>query len=398
MDLKSSHPFWPLQDGLLGIYPSLKQDLHCEVAIVGGGISGALVADALIREGVDVVLVDRRDIAGGSTSASTALLQYEIDVHLTDLARRYGRADAERVYRLCLESIGKTGRLLASDDCGFEPRSSVYLASQPSDVPGLRAEWRARRRAGIDVRFLSARELGRRFSFEGAGAILSSDAAVLNPYRATHALVARATRGGLRVFDRTAVTVHQVGKRHVVLKSDRGCKIIARKVVFAAGYEAGAFLKRRIARLHSTFAFVSEPLAAFPGWDEKCTLWETARPYFYLRTTTDGRVLVGGEDVPFRDPEKRDRLIPRQTARLLWRFRKMFPEVDLEVAFAWAGTFGETDDGLAYIGTVPEMPHCYFALGFGGNGVTFSVIASELLRDAILGRLNPDARLFRFDR
>ena len=61
-------------------------------------------------------------------------------------------------------------------------------------------------------------------------------------------------------------------------------------------------------------------------------------------------------------------------------------------------TFGETKDGLAFIGQIRQMPRCYFALGFGGNGITYSVIAAEIIRDALLQRPNADARLFRFDR
>ena len=84
MDLRSGHPFWRLKNGLLADYPSLKHDESCEVAIIGGGITGALVAYHLAQEGVETVLVDTRDIGAGSTAASTALLQYEIDTELHD--------------------------------------------------------------------------------------------------------------------------------------------------------------------------------------------------------------------------------------------------------------------------------------------------------------------------
>jgi glycine/D-amino acid oxidase-like deaminating enzyme len=93
MDLTSAQPFWPLNDGLLGVYPPFKQDSDCEVAILGGGITGALVADELVGEGVDVVLLDKRDIGHGSTSARTALLQYEIDTPLTELTKMIGQRD-----------------------------------------------------------------------------------------------------------------------------------------------------------------------------------------------------------------------------------------------------------------------------------------------------------------
>lgn len=136
----------------------------------------------------------------------------------------------------------------------------------------------------------------------------------------------------------------------------------------------------------------------FPGWWEQCLLWETARPYFYMRTTVDGRAIVGGEDASYRNPIRRDAALGKKAARLSKRFRELFQAIDLQPAYAWAGTFGETKDGFAHIGTVAEFPRCIFTPGFGGNGITYSVIAAEIARDSIQGKQHRDARLFRFDR
>jgi glycine/D-amino acid oxidase-like deaminating enzyme len=91
-------------------------------------------------------------------------------------------------------------------------------------------------------------------------------------------------------------------------------------------------------------------------------------------------------------------LIPRKTARLQRKFQALFPHLEMEVAFSWAGTFGETKDGLAYIDKSPDLPNAWFALGYGGNGITYSVLAAEIIRDAILDKPNPYADLFRFER
>jgi glycine/D-amino acid oxidase-like deaminating enzyme len=170
-------------------------------------------------------------------------------------------------------------------------------------------------------------------------------------------------------------------------------------VVFAAGYEAQSYLEQRLVTFRSTYAFISEPLEDFAGWGENnCLIWESARPYLYMRTTEDGRVLVGGEDDPFDNERRRTRRIPRKTERLLKRFHDLLPNVELEVAYAWAGVFGETEDGLAYIGATEEFPNAYFALGYGGNGITYSMIGAEIIRDAITGRPNADAEIFSFRR
>src|SRR5687767_8921077 len=98
MDLVSSQPFWLLKDGLLELYPPLERDARCDVAVIGAGITGALIAETLSSAGHHVLVLDRRDVATGSTSASTALLQYEIDSHLADLEARYGEELARTAY------------------------------------------------------------------------------------------------------------------------------------------------------------------------------------------------------------------------------------------------------------------------------------------------------------
>ena len=78
MDLRSGCSFWLLKNGILADYPSLKHDESCEVVILGGGITGALVAYYLTQEGVETILIDKRDIGAGSTAASTALLHLHL--------------------------------------------------------------------------------------------------------------------------------------------------------------------------------------------------------------------------------------------------------------------------------------------------------------------------------
>jgi glycine/D-amino acid oxidase-like deaminating enzyme len=236
------------------------------------------------------------------------------------------------------------------------------------------------------------------FPFSRPAALLSYDAAQMDAYRFTHGVLQKAMRAGLRVFDRTEVLNFTHNKAGVCLSTTRNGHIQTRKIVFATGYESLPYIKQKVAKLISTYALVSEPLDALTGWYEKCLIWESARPYTYLRTTNDGRIMIGGEDEDFRDPDRRDRLIPRKTKKLQQKFQQFFPQIPLEVAFSWAGTFGQTKDGLAYIGATADFPDAYFALGFGGNGITYSIIAGEIIRDAILGRANPDGELFRFER
>ncbi len=401
MDLKSGYPFWLVQDGLLQIYPKLNGDTQCNVVVVGAGITGALVAHHLVAAGLNTVVIDRRDAGWGSTAASTALLQYELDILLADLSKMHGPDRAARAYLACRDAIDKLECIAheVPGAFGFERKKSLYLASGRRDHEALRTEFGLRRAIGIEVDWLEADDIAARFPFRRPAALLSHNAAQVDPYAFTHALLRNGVRRGLRVFDRTAVAQIESTRRGITVVTPEKHRVRAHSVVFATGYETQCFLKPIVARLVSTYALASEPAVGLEGWGEdECVIWEHAHPYLYLRTTADGRVIVGGEDESFRDPDHRDRLLPRKTKALAKRFRAMFPAIELNVAFAWAGTFGETEDGLAYIGPHAAWPNAYFALGYGGNGITFGLIAAEIIRDAVLGRPNEQADLFRFDR
>ena len=401
MDLTSGAPFWIIKNGLLATYPRLKRDRRCDVAVIGGGITGALVAHRFAQAGIQVILVEGREIGYGSTGATTALIQYEIDRHLCDLIDRVGKASAIRSYELCQEAVLGIERLATEDgdDCDYRRKKSLYLASKARDQRTLEEEYKARRRAGIVVDFLSSRDIGERFSFQRPAALLSHLAGEVDAFRLTHKLIARACRLGLEAYDRTFVVKLDTSGDAVELHTGDGHRIQARRVVFATGYETPRYLDQKIVKLTSIFALATAPVESFEGWGEdRCLIWETARPYFYARTTGEGRVIMGGADEPFATAHKQEKLISLQTRRLETAFARLFPAIPIDVDWRWGGTFGETKDGLPYIGTVPQFPHGYFALGYGGNGITFSYIAAGLLLDLFLQRPNSDLEIFRFDR
>lgn len=400
MNLTSSHPFWSVSNGLPANYPSLQRNVSCEAVVIGGGITGALVAVHLAEAGVKTLVLDKRDIGTGSTSASTALLQYEIDVPLRELRKKVGPVAATRSYQLCLSAIGKLEQRVASSkiDCGFERKSSLFLARYQREIAEFREEFKLRREMGIELEFYDATAVRARYPFTRPAALFSRDGGQVDPHRLTHGLLAVGKRMGLEVYDRTKMTRLEKTRHGVRVTTHNGCQITARRAVIAAGFESKSLLKADAGILKSTYALISEPLPAISGWYQQCLIWESGTPYLYLRTTTEGRVIVGGEDEDFVNAKRRDALISQKTRTLVKKFGRLFPAQPLEVAYAWAGTFGETKDGLPYIGVHPQFPHAYFALGYGGNGITFSVIAAETIRDCFLSRTNRDARLFRFDR
>src|SRR4051812_29477379 len=193
MDLLSPRPYWPIKDGLPASYPTLERDVRCEVAVIGAGITGALVAWLLAEAGIETVVLDRREVAHGSTAGSTSLLQYELDVPLHKLEQRLGSTRARRAYHDCLGAVHRLGRLAKKLrlDCGFEFKGSLLLAQRPAHVGMLRREFEARRDAGFDVDWWPRRDIARRSSLPSIAAIFSrvGDAAQVDAYALAHGLL-----------------------------------------------------------------------------------------------------------------------------------------------------------------------------------------------------------------
>lgn len=399
MDLRSGDCFWPIRSGLVKSYPGLSQDLECDVLVIGAGITGALIADYLVQQKLKVVVLDRRDVARGSTSASTAMLQYEIDTHLSELITRIGKDKAERAYHLCSDAIDKLAKITKDlPDCGFSRYTSFYFASNEDDVESIEKEYQVRKEAGFDIELWNSEDISSRFNFSSPCGLYSKQGAQVDPFLLTHALLQRADSNGAQIFDRTTVSEIDQTEAGVTAHTDRGHKVRAQKVVFACGYESQTWLEEKVVDLNSTFALITEPVDKFPGWHKQCLLWESARPYTYMRTTSDNRIIIGGEDEPFKNSELRDKALPKKREKLTKKLAELMPEIPFEVAYAWAGTFGETKDGLAYIGETKEFPNAYFALGYGGNGITYSVTAAQIIADLYMGKSNSDADIFRFGR
>lgn len=396
LDLRTGTPVWNAYRSRRVAEARLTRDLDTDVLVVGMGISGAMTADLLTEAGHDVVMIDRRGPSLGSTPATTALVQFEVDVPLTRLRRMIGAEKATRAWRRARLAVanlrGRIEELQIS--CRMADRPTLYLAGDVLGGGDLRQEAQMRAAAGLSARYLTAGALQSGFGIARDGAILSDGNLALDPVKLTAGLLSHASARGARLFaPEEAVEIrHRRGSVEVATRS--GHRIEARHVVLATGYELMDAVRNDRHEIISTFAIATRRQPKDRLWPGEALIWEASDPYLYLRTTHDGRVICGGEDEEFEDEAKRDALIPQKVKRIADKLGKLLPAIDPTPDFAWAGSFGTTRTGLPLIGAVPGRPRIFALMGYGGNGITFSRIAAEFIRTALAGYEDADADLF----
>jgi len=400
MRLRTFESFWLLKNGLLYTYPMLQHNITTEIVVVGGGITGALISHALMEHGYKVTLIDKRDIGQGSTSATTSMLQYEIDEKLIDLAEKIGEEGAAECYKAGIVAINDLQKLIKETeiDCGFKMKKSLYVAHNKKAAIALKKEFELRNKYKLGVTWLSAIQVHTAYGIVSQGAILSNSAGSADAYKMAHELIALNVKKGMKVYDQTAIKTFNTDGTKPKIITENGCTVTCKKIIFCNGFESTLLLKEKIADLIYTYAIVSEQQITIPKKLDGILVWDTNDPYLYMRTTDDGRILVGGEDDEYKDTIMQQKIKEEKSLLLQKKLKKLLPKINFTEDISWGGVFGTTKDGLPYIGPSPEFKNCLFVLGFGGNGITFSAQGMKIIPDLLAGVENKLQYYYRFGR
>lgn len=367
-------------------------------------MTGALVAHAFASAGISTTVLESAVVGSGSTAASSALLLKEPDLELAQLTTRYGASAARRIWELSIQSVDQLVALLKrlGIRCDLQARDAIYYATTAEAADRLRHESAVRARSGFDAEWIGPGQIRRRTGIAAHGAILSKGSAQFDPYRACVGIVRRAFAAGAQVFERSAVRRIEQTHDGVRLTTRRGT-LLAEHVIVATGYATPQFrpLAGRF-RMYRTYVLTTEPISRVRRDDiglSDVMVWDTERPYHYARWAPGHRLLLGGEDRLVK-PWQRRRLQSIAAARdLRAYFEARLPGLAaVRTERAWEGLFAMTADSLPYIGPHHRYPRHWFALGYGGNGMTFGFLAARLLLERWQGVKSRDHALFEFAR
>ena len=347
-------------------FPSLDRDIQTDVLVIGGGLAGILTAYQLTKSGVDCVLIEADRICRGVTRNTTAKITSQHGLIYHKLLSRFGPEKAKLYYHANQQALEEYRRLATRIDCDFARESNyIYSTRSPQN---LEREMEALHSLGIHADFTSHVEL----PLHTFGAIRFRGQAQFHPLKLVSGLA-----GELRIFEQTAARQF-IG---TTVQTDRG-EIRAEKIVVATHFpilnKHGSYFLKQYQDRSYVLALKNAPKLNGMYLDE-------GEQGLSFRSSGEYLLLGGGNHRTGK-------------AGTAWATLDSFAQLHYPQArpqYRWATQDCMTLDGAAYIGQYSKRtPNLYVATGFNKWGMTTSMVSALLLRDLILGRENPSAKVF----
>ncbi|EOS8270309.1 TPA: NAD(P)/FAD-dependent oxidoreductase [Bacillus cereus] len=395
MKLMTGKLFWDT-GASMPCYPSLENDMICDVLVVGSGEAGAQIAYSLAKMGMRVTLIEKNMISCGSTAANTGLLQFLHDKSLTSLIHTFGEEKGVRAYKLCYEALRTMEKVVPTLDINpqFIPRNSLYYASKSEDVSFLQEEYKTLQNYGFPVEYFTASDIKERYPFTRQAALYTHGDAEVNPYLLAHSLLHKANQMGATIYEHTEAIHIKKRQNDLICYTKTGNQIVAKNIIMATGYEALFGKKEKNTTVETSYAVVTNKVDSFEDWHEQSLIWETARPYLYFRTY-ENRIIVGGLDEAMKIQTIGDTKLLHKRDVLINFIKEMFPQYkDIQAEYYWAAAFGSSQDGLPILKEDKKIHNLFYALPFGGNGTVYGMVFAKIFERLFTNKESKDFSLF----
>lgn len=365
-------------------YPQLVKNLAVDVVILGGGLVGINAAALLQERGLSVAVIDAHRIVTGVTGHTTAkitslhglIYKHLIDSFGRDGALAYGEANqaAIEMYERLIRERGI--------ECDFMRTSAYTYTTDESSLKQVEEEVRAAEMVGLPVQYVESTPL----PFPIKGAVCFSNQAHFHPRKYLLALAEQLGNKGIYFFEETrAVDLKQGDLIEVV--TDRG-SIRGKYVIIATHFpfHDPAFF---FARMYPKRSYVLG--VRLNGKAPEGLFYSTSEPYHSIRSHPAGfrdMVLVGGQN--HKTGHGGDTVARYKEVEKF--ARENFDVKAIE--YHWSTQDYVSWDRVPFIGKLPTWDRVYVATAFAGWGMTHSMVAAVIIKDAILERSNPWESLY----
>lgn len=389
--------FWWHQVGGPSPRDGLDGDLHCDVCIVGGGLSGLWTAYTLaaLDPGLDIVVLEAEFVGFGASGRNGGWLSAELSGSKARYGATHGREGVAALVEAMEQAVDDVIEVCRVEgiDADIVKNGVLYVARSPAQLVRMREGLADDLAWGIGEHHqteLTASQVGERLQVDRAlGGVFSPHCARVQPAKLVAGVAAAAERRGVRILERTRVTRIEPGS----VTTDRGRVRAPRILRCLEGYSASLPGQRRTWLPMNSAMIVTEPLPdavwAEIGWSDAELLGDNANAYCYAQRTADGRIALGGRGIPYRFGSRTDARGETQewtTSSLTGILHDMFPATRrARIDHAWCGVLGVPRDWCASVG-FDASTGLGWAGGYVGSGLTTTQLAGRTLADLATGR------------
>lgn len=402
MRVNNGKLYWQDKSKINKIYPYLTHDVKTDILVIGGGISGALTTYFLAKEGANVAVLEKNIIGYGNTIADSATLEYDIKLDINKFEKIIGVDPAKRIYNLFKNAIDKIESINSelSCDTSFSRQDNIFFTNSFFKKGNILKNYQLRKDIGFDTAYIDSHSLVNLNS----GVLSKSASAVLNPYLFTQALFEYLDKfNNVHIYENTNIEDIKCGSFDVECRTNNNFKVCADRVIFASGIDTLKYISNTPAELYKTFTIVSNPIEKLRNFNTNFIAKDSMEPYHILRFTPNKRVIYKGEDIKFTDKFRDEKYLENVSGdkykKLYTNLQKTLYGIDeIPIQYAFSSTVANTKDDLPIIDEIPNMPNCFCNLGFGTNGIVYSLVGADMLRNAVKGLYTKDMNMFRIQR
>jgi glycine/D-amino acid oxidase-like deaminating enzyme len=367
---------------------------NCDVAVIGGGLTGCSAALALAKKGARVVLLEAETVGNAASGRNGGMCNNGFAQDYGVLSAKLGRDVANRLYRAFDAGVDTVERLVREEniDCSFARVGKIKLAAKPEHYDKLaRSQELLAANVDPDTEMVSRANLAGEVGSERYyGGLIYRKSAGMHVGRFVRGLGEAAARRGVEIHERTPMTgLRPAGGGHQI-ETSKG-RLHAKQVLLASGTSHTGplgWIRRRIVPV-GAFLIVTEPLPKelldrlLP---RRRMAVDTKNLVNYFRTTPDNRLLFGGRA---RFAVSNPNSDAKSGAILQAALHDVFPELrDTRIDYCWGGMVDMTRDRLPRAG---ERNGIYYSMGYSGHGTQMSTLMGTIMAEVMDGRaeLNP---------
>jgi len=369
-------------------------DVDADVVIIGSGFTGAATALYLAQEhGIRAVLLEANRISWGCTSRNGGQGQNSTGrLTRSQWIERWGVDVAKKLDTEVRTGFENFKQLTTEFDCDACDDGHLYIAHRPEKLDFLRNEARVLREIfGYDTRLLSAEEVHRDYCDErdAAGALLEAEGIGIHPLKFLFGLIRKARALGVKVHPGSPVQGWETRNGVHHLQTPGGTVRAKRVAVCTGGYTGqtlNPLVKNKIMPILSN-SVVTRPLTdaelKATNFRSLAILTDTRTLRFYYRLLKDNRLQIGSRS----SVTGADAANPRHLKLLTDAIARKFPPLaGIQIDYSWWGWVDVSHDMMPRITRPDPAQSVWYAVGYGGNGVSSSTWAGKRLAERVAGQ------------